>query len=250
VARSLQSKNRQLLEQLDLRAKQSTAENKYRENMEGVVQQIKDRMQTDERIKQLQQAAERNERLEEQIMIMARQIELQQELATRQEAQSNGIQKLPEKQQECEKAFKDNMYAATGKLDAENRVLTERCRKQDEAMRSHQQQFEDCSATINQAKEGLDMHQKTVDKSSKRIRSLEAELGKREKVLKTLELKFGVDVVAGAQKTVSQKCTLEKLCRALQEEHRSLEARCSQQPQEEPSAAVAGPINAGALSDA
>jgi len=41
-------------------------------------------MQTDERIKQLQQAAERNERLEEQIMIMARQIELQQELATRQ----------------------------------------------------------------------------------------------------------------------------------------------------------------------
>jgi len=43
VARSLQSKNRQLLEQLDLRAKQSTAENKYRENMEGVVQQIKDR---------------------------------------------------------------------------------------------------------------------------------------------------------------------------------------------------------------
>jgi len=150
---------------------------------------------------------------------------------------------------------------------------------------------------ISGCMQGLDMHQKTVDKSSKRIRSLEAELGKREKVLKvnyswnclilpvpavgcyayflgchfscstcevlppvsndrapillqTLELKFGVDVVAGAQKTVSQKCTLEKLCRALQEEHRSLEARCSQQPQEEPSAAVAGPINAGALSDA
>jgi len=44
-----------------------------------------------------------------------------------------------------------------------------------------------------------------------------------------LELNFGVDVVAGAQKTVSQRCTLEKLCRALQDENRSLKALSSQQ---------------------
>ena len=37
-----------------------------------------------ERLKQLQEAAERNERLEEQIKIMARQLELQQELASKQ----------------------------------------------------------------------------------------------------------------------------------------------------------------------
>ena len=37
-----------------------------------------------EKLKQLQEASERNERLEEQIRIMGRQIELQQELASKQ----------------------------------------------------------------------------------------------------------------------------------------------------------------------
>ena len=42
---------------------------------------------------------------------------------------------------------------------------------------------------------------------------------------------FGADVVAGAHKAVSQKCTLERLCRALQDENRSLKA-CSPQEQQ------------------
>ena len=44
---------------------------------------------------------------------------------------------------------------------------------------------------------------------------------------------FGVDVVAGAHKAVSQKCMLEKLCRALQDENRSLKASCPQEQQVE-----------------
>ncbi len=42
--------------------------------------------------------------------------------------------------------------------------------------------------------------------------------------MQALEVQLGKDVVAGAHKAVSQKCALEKLCRALKEENRSLKA--------------------------
>jgi predicted nuclease with TOPRIM domain len=69
-----------------------------------------------------------------------------------QEAQQSGIQELLKKQQESEKAFRDNVFTATEKLDAENRSLTEKCKKQDDILRLQQQQFDECSATIDQAK--------------------------------------------------------------------------------------------------
>ena len=69
-----------------------------------------------------------------------------------QEAQSSGIKDLLEKQQESEKAYREHVLAATVKLDAENRSLTERCRQQEEVLQRQQQQFDECSATISQAK--------------------------------------------------------------------------------------------------
>jgi len=69
-----------------------------------------------------------------------------------QEAQHRGMQELLKTQQESEKAFRDNVFSATEKLDAENSSLIEKCKTQDDILRLQQQQFDECSATIDQAK--------------------------------------------------------------------------------------------------
>jgi len=46
VARSLQSKNKQLFEQLDLRSRHDNAESKHKEELESVVQKITNRSAT------------------------------------------------------------------------------------------------------------------------------------------------------------------------------------------------------------